>query len=247
MDITFAGEQELFFRYQKTQDAAMLDEILRQYSYIADILARRFVGKGLEFDDIYQSASIGLMNAAKRFDPQRGTRFSTFAAPTILGEIKRLFRDKGNCIRVPRRLYEIFSKANKMRNEELVKNGKMPSYAELSEALNVSQEKLAQAMLWGDTREVHSLEQPLDDRDVILFDCLGMEDNEFLMIENKDFIESFMQALPEREQQFLKYRYYEEMTQSQIAKLLGTSQMNISRLEKKLLAHLRQLYGQSMT
>lgn len=246
MDMTAEAERRLFMRYAAERNTAILDEIMTTYGYITEILARRFSGKGLEYDDIYQSASIGLMNAAMRFDPERGTRFATFATPTILGEIKRLFRDKGNCIRVPRRMYEIFSRANKLRNEELVKNGKMPSRAELSQALGVSLEQLSQAMYWGDSKEVHSLEQPLDDQDAILSDCIGMEDNEFLVIENRDFIKSFISTLSDKEKTFIRYRFYEEMTQSRIAQLMQTSQMNISRLEKKVLTHLRRFYEQTI-
>ena len=186
------------------------------------------------------------MNAIKRFDTKRGIRFATYATPTVLGEIKRLFRDKGNCIRVPRRMYEIFSKATKLRNEELIQTGKIPSQQELSLALDISEEQLAQAMYWGDTHEIRSLEQPLDDSDVLLSDCIGVEDNEFLIIENKDFIHGFMHSLPERERQFIRYRYYEELTQAKIAELMHTSQMNISRLEKKVLEHLRQLYQRTI-
>lgn len=246
MSLTQADEHDLFTRYHATQDVALLNEIVEEYAYITDILARRFVGKGLEFDDIYQSASIGLMNAAARFDPSHGTRFSTFATPTILGEIKRLFRDRGNCIRVPRRVYEIFSKANKLRNEELVKTGRLPSRAELSKALGVSEKQLSQAMYWGDSGGVHSLEQSSGDQDAILSDCIGIEDNEFLMIENKDFVDRFIHSLPEREQQFVRYRFYDEMTQTQIAQKMNTSQMNISRMEKKVLTHLRTVYEQNL-
>ncbi|MBR5236463.1 MAG: sigma-70 family RNA polymerase sigma factor [Clostridia bacterium] len=246
MDIAVSDEQTLFEQYCTTHDAALLDKIMDTYQYMTTILARRFVGKGLEYDDIYQSASIGLMNAVKRFDPSRGVRFSTFATPTILGEIKRLFRDKGNCIRVPRRMYEIFSKANTLRNEELVRTGKTPSLEELSQALGFSVEQLAQAMFWGDNRTVHSFEQSIDDEDAILADCIGVEDDAFLMIENHDFIESFIHSLPQREQQFIQYRFYEEMTQTEIAHLMHTSQMNISRLERKVLSHLRQFYDQSI-
>ncbi|MBE7035206.1 MAG: sigma-70 family RNA polymerase sigma factor [Ruminococcaceae bacterium] len=239
-------EQALFLQYQSTKDKALLSEIMETYSYITEILSRRFVGKGLEYDDIYQSASIGLMHAAKRFDPARGVRFVTFATPTILGEIKRLFRDKGNCIRVPRRLYEIFSRANKLRNEELVKTGKLPDRSELSQALGISVEQLAQALYWGDNQTIQSLEQPVEGQEAILADCIGMEDNEFLMIENRDFVESFLKTLSAQEQEFVKLRFYEEMTQTQIAQKMNTSQMNISRMEKKVLAHLRGMYTQSL-
>lgn len=242
----FAREQALFSRYAETKSLALLGEIVETYSYITEILSRRFVGKGLEYDDIYQSASIGLMMAVKRFDPKRGIRFTTFATPTILGEIKRLFRDKGNCIRVPRRLYEIFSRANKLRNEKLVKTGTLPDRDELSKALGISVEQLAQALYWGDNQAVQSLEQPLDGQEAILSDCIGMEDDEFLMIENRDFIEQFINSLPSREQEFIRYRYYDELTQTQIAERMNTSQMNISRMEKKVLSHLRRVYEETL-
>lgn len=247
MEVSIEKEQNLFARYKQTKDSSVLSEIVDIYAYIPEILARRFTGKGLEFDDIYQSACIGLVNAVKRFDTSRGTRFSTFATPTVLGEIKRLFRDKGNCIRVPRRMYEIFSKANKIRNEELVKTGRILGYQELAEKLDISIEQLAQAMYWGDTQEVYSLEQPLDEQDVILGDCIGMEDDKFLMIENKDFIDSFLNSLSDRERQIVKYRYYDELTQAKIAELMNTSQMNISRMEKKVLEHLRMMYKKTIS
>ncbi|MBE7036829.1 MAG: sigma-70 family RNA polymerase sigma factor, partial [Ruminococcaceae bacterium] len=220
MSIALSEEQELFARYQSSGDTSLLAEIMTTYSYITEILARRFTGRGIEFDDIYQSASIGLMNAVKRYNPSRGTRFSTFATPTILGEIKRLFRDKGNCIRIPRRLYETFVKANKIRNEELMKNGKMPTADELAQALDVPIEQIMQALHWGDHKEIHSLDYILNDQDTILSDCIGAEDNEFLMIENKDFVESCIRSLPEKEQEFIKFRFYDEMTQTEIAQLM---------------------------
>lgn len=246
MSITHSEEQDLFARYQSSGDASLLAEIMTTYSYITEILSRRFTGRGIEFDDIYQSASIGLMNAAKRYDPSRGTRFSTFATPTILGEIKRLFRDKGNCIRVPRRLYETFAKASKIRNEELMKSGKMPSVEELAETLDVPIHQVTQALHWGDLKEIHSLDYAIDEHDSLLSDCIGAEDNEFLMIENRDFVESGIRSLPDREQEFIRLRFYEEMTQTEIAQIMHTSQMNISRLEKRVLAHLRKIYEQSI-
>ncbi len=246
MGLSYEEERDLFIRLKETKDNALLNEIVKEYNSIAVVLARRFAGKGLEYDDIYQCACLGLMNAAKRFEPERGYRFSSYAVPSVMGEIRRLFRDKGNCIRVPRRMYEIFSKANKIRNEELVQTGTMPSYQELSETLGVKEEQLAQAMTWGENQNVRSLDQPLNDEDLLLADCIGVEDNEFLMIENKDFIQRFIGTLPEREKQFIHYRFYDELTQAKISQLMHTSQMNISRLEKKVLEHLRRFYQKSV-
>ncbi|MBR6729551.1 MAG: B/F/G family RNA polymerase sigma-70 factor, partial [Clostridia bacterium] len=190
MPNTALQEQELFLRYKNIPSQETLNEIMETYNYIPSLLSRRFAGKGLELDDIYQSACIGLMNAAKRFEPSRSVRFSTYATATVLGEIKRLFRDKKNCIRVPRQLYEIFSKANKLRNTQLVQSGTNPSRDELAKSLGVSASQLSHALYWGNTQEPTSLDQPIADTDALLADCIGMEDDEFLMIENKDFIES---------------------------------------------------------
>ncbi|MBE7022567.1 MAG: sigma-70 family RNA polymerase sigma factor [Ruminococcaceae bacterium] len=240
-------EQDLFLRYNAGKTPEVLEEIMEAYQHIPSLLSRRFAGKGLELDDIYQSACIGLMHAAKRFDTSRGVAFSTYATATVLGEIKRLFRDKKNCIRVPRHLYEIFSRANKIRNGQLVENGTLPDRDELAKQLGVSTKQLSQALYWGENRDACSLDQPIADGDALLADCIGIEDDEFLMIENKDFIDSFMRLLPEREQNFVRYRFYEEMTQSKIAELMNTSQTNISRMEKKVLDALRIFYEKSVS
>ena len=110
-----ASDAELFLRYQKTKDTAVRNEIIARYTYLAQIMARRFSGRGIDYDDLYQVACIGLLYAVERFDVSKDLKFTTFATPTIAGEIKRYFRDKGNFIRVPRRLYEIFSKAHRIR------------------------------------------------------------------------------------------------------------------------------------
>jgi len=247
MKVNETEEKEMFLRLSDPDTSAeALDTIMESYNYIPTLLSRRFAGKGLELDDIYQSACLGLMNAAKRFDSARGICFSTYASATVLGEIKRLFRDKKNCIRIPRQMYEIFSKANQLRNRHLVENGTLPSHEELAEALQVTSEQLSHALYWGDAQDVCSLDQPIADGDALFSDCIGMEDDEFLLIENKDFIESFMKRLTEKEKEFVHYRFYDEMTQSKIASLMGTSQMNISRMEKRVLALLRQFYEKTV-
>lgn len=246
MTHTQTDDKELFALLKNGEASNAMDKIIEKYDYIPALLSRRFAGKGLELDDIYQSARIGLINAAKRFDPARGILFSTYATATVLGEIKRLFRDKKYCIRVPRQMYEIFSKANQLRNSHLVENGTLPSHKELADALNVSPSQLSHALCWGDSQEPLSLDLSALDGEAIFSDCIGMEDDEFLMIENKDFIKSFMKRLDEKEQTFVRYRFYDEMTQSKIAELMGISQMNVSRMEKRVLLSLREFYEKTM-
>lgn len=242
---TFFPEEEhaLFEAYRDTGCEETRDILLQRYDYLPQILARRFCGRGIEYDDIYQCARIGLMNALTRFTPEKGVRFVTFATPTIIGEIKRLFRDKGNVIKVPRKLYEIFNKANKIKNARLLKDGAVLSVSELAELTGVSEELMTESLEWGDNHFVSSLEQAVHNSDETLFsNVVGMEDDHFLMIENQDFIKTFMDTLTSRERQFVKLRYYDGLTQDSIARRLNISQMNVSRMERRVLSELKQMY-----
>ena len=197
--------------------------LVDRYSYLAQILAKRFSGRGIDYDDLYQVACIGLLYAVERFDPSKGVKFTTFATPTISGEIKRYFRDKGNFIRVPRRLYEIFSKAHRIR---------VASGGDAVE--NSPREAMPQVI---------SIERELLNGDDMRFEhTLGQTDEGFLMVEEKDFVENCLKELNEEERQFIQKRYYEEQSQKQIAAYLGVSQMCVSRLERKLLKKLRDMY-----
>ena len=241
-------EKRLFEAYFSSKDTAIRDTLLAAYDYLPQILAHRFSGRGMEYDDIYQCARIGLMNALSRFEPEKNNRFSTYATPTIIGEIKRLFRDKGHFIKVPRRIYEIFSKAIKLKASHLTEGGEALTTKELAELSGVSEKQMEEALEWGDKQFVHSLEQFVcNGEDEMLFsNVVGVEDNQFLMIENREFISTFMNSLSERERDFVKLRYYDEMTQSSIAKKLGISQMNVSRMEKRVLAQLKELYFEAV-
>ena len=216
-------EKELFECYKKTGDVKLRNALVGRYAYLAQILAKRFSGRGIDYDDLYQVACIGLLYAVERFDPAKGVKFTTFASPTISGEIKRYFRDKGNFIRVPRRLYEIFSKAHRIR---------VASGGEVAEP--VLQESMPQVI---------SIERELLNGDDMRFEhTLGQTDEGFLMVEEKDFVDNCLKELSEDERQFIQKRYYEEQSQKQIAAQMGVSQMCVSRLERKLLKKLRDMY-----
>ena len=219
-----ASDAELFLKYQQTKDMSVRNEIIARYTYLAQIMARRFSGRGIDYDDLYQVACIGLLYAVERFDVSKDLKFTTFATPTIAGESKRYFRDKGNFIRVPRRLYEIFSKAHRIR----VANGGEPVEEKRSE------EPIPQVV---------SIEQEILGSDTVRFEhTLGQTDDGFLMVEDKDFVENCMKELSGQEREFIQKRYYGEQSQKQIAVSMGVSQMCISRLERKLLKKLRDMY-----
>lgn len=232
------SEYEMFSRYRETKDTKLRDEIVSSYIYIAEILSRKFVNRGVEYDDIYQVACLGILYAVERFDPNKGVKFATFATPTVMGEIRKYFRDKGNFIRIPRRLYEVFYKAEKIRrmSSEI-------SQEEIARILNIPEKTLESIYEIGDVSFIKSLEyEAYADGEMTLANVVGADDKNYLMIEDKDFVDSCMKNLTNEEREFVKYRYYEEKSQKEISEIMGTSQMQISRMEKKVLKKFRTMY-----
>ncbi len=235
---TETTEYELFSEYRRTGEMELRDKIVSSYIYIAEILSRRFINRGVEYDDIYQVACMGILLAVERFDPDKGVKFATYATPTVLGEIRKYFRDKGNFIRIPRRLYEIFYKAEKIR-----RSSSEISNAEIARILNLPENVVETACSIGDGSFIRSLEyEAYADGAMSLSNVIGTDDKNFLMIENRDFIDFCMSKLTQEEQEFLDCRYNREMSQKEIAEMQNTSQMQISRFEKRLLKKLRNLY-----
>lgn len=231
-------EYELFSEYRRTGDIHLRDKIVSSYMYIAEILSRKFVNRGIDYDDIYQVASMGVLYAVERFDPDRGVKFATYATPTVMGEIRRYFRDKGNFVRIPRRLYEVFYRA-----ERIKRTSADLTEAEIARRLNLPDEVIRKANDLGDMSFVKSLEyEAFADGSLSLSNLVGAEDNHFLMLENKDFIDYCMKQLNDTERKFVRLRYSDEMSQKEIAEIFGISQMQVSRMEKSILKKLRNLY-----
>ncbi len=234
-------EYELFKRYRLTKDRNLRDEIVEAYMYIAEILSRKFINRGIDYDDIYQVASLGILYAVERFDPDRGVKFATFATPTILGEIRNYFRDKGSFIKIPRRLYEIFYKA-----EHIKRNINGVSDEEVARILNISDADLRKIQEIGDFSFMKSLEyEAYADGEMSLSEVIGVEDNQILMLENRSVLEECLKALSQRERMFVEMRYSQELSQTEIAHELGLSQMQVSRIEKAVLKKLRDMYFNS--
>lgn len=232
------SEYEMFSRYRETKDTHLRDEIVSSYIYIAEILSRKFVNRGVEYDDIYQVACMGILYAVERFDPDKGVKFATYATPTVMGEIRKYFRDKGSFIRIPRRLYEVFYKAEKIKrmSSEI-------SHEEIARILNIPEKTLETVYEMGDVSFIKSLEyEAYADGEMTLSNVIGVEDKHYLMIEDKDFVDFCMDNLTEDERRFIEYRFYEEKSQKEISSIMETSQMQISRLEKRILKKLRTLY-----
>ncbi|MDK2800693.1 MAG: polymerase sigma-B factor [Clostridiales bacterium] len=240
-------EEQLFTIYHKTKDTFLRDQIIHKYLYIVDILTKKFLNRGVEYDDIYQVACIGLLQAVERYDVSKGVKFSSFATPTIIGEIKRFFRDKGNIIRVPRRIYEIYQKVNHARQALSQNLGRPPKVEEIAQYLNLSEETILEVIESANANTVQSLEQSVySDDKATLQELVGEEDTTFSAIEDRDFIEKSLSQFGEAEKEFIKQRYFKGKTQKQIAELLGVSQMYVSRMERKILEKFRRLYDKSV-
>ena len=181
---------------------------------------------------------MGVMYAVERFNPERGVSFATFATPTVLGEIRHYFRDRGNFIKVPRKLYEIFFRAEQLKR----RNNENITPEEISRILDIPVDVLKKAYNIGDMAFIKSLEdEAFADGNLTLSNLIGVDDNHFIMIENKDFIDYCMSRLNPKEGEFVRLRYFDELSQMQIAKKWGTSQMYVSRMEKKVLKKIRDM------
>ena len=220
------------------------DELVTLHLPLVQFLARRFRDRGEPLEDLVQVGTIGLIKAVDRFDPQRGVEFSTYATPTIVGEIKRHFRDKGWAIRVPRRLQELRMSLGQATAELSQKSGRSPTVAELAAHLGISEDEVIEGLEGAQAYSTTSLDAQVggDDGDdsPSLGDRLGSEDLDLEAVEYRESLKPLLAALPSRERRILALRFFHGMTQSEIADEVGISQMHVSRLLAKSLATLRE-------
>jgi RNA polymerase sigma-B factor len=221
--------------------ARVRDELVEIHLPLVEYLARRFRNRGEPLDDLVQVATIGLIKSVDRFDLERGVEFSTYATPTIVGEIKRHFRDKGWAIRVPRRLQELKLSLTKATGELSQKNGRAPTVAELARHLGLTEEEILEGLESANAYSAVSLDAPDggDDDSPAVADSLGMVDEALEGVEYRESLKPLLEQLPAREKKILMLRFFGGMTQSQIASELGISQMHVSRLLARTLAQLR--------
>jgi RNA polymerase sigma-B factor len=239
-------------RYRDTTDPAEKERIREQlvnaYHDFVYFLARKFQNRGEPLDDIVQVGYLGLIKAIERFDPDLGFEFTTFATLTVAGEIKRHFRDKGTAIRFPRRLQELHQSV--VRVNEQMKNelGREPTVAELAERLGVTPDDVTEAMEIGPAYVPLSLDQPIASGDGessrSVSEQIGGADPELDRVEMRDVLDRAMEHLTPRERSIMAMRFYEQMSQSEIARRLGISQMHVSRLQRAALEQLRKYVPQ---
>lgn len=230
-----------FAEYSRTQDVVLRDQLVGAHLGLAEYLARRFANRGEPLDDLFQVASLGLLKAVNRFDPDRGVEFSTYATHTIVGELKRHFRDKGWAVRAPRRMQELYLRLGKVVGTLGHELGRSPTIAELATEVEVSEEEVLEALEAGQAYRFASLDAPSggDGEGETLVTRLGAEDAGFGDAERRAVLSPLLAQLPERQQLIVRLRFFDGLTQSEIADRLGISQMHVSRLLARTVAQLR--------
>ncbi|MER5311027.1 RNA polymerase sigma factor SigF [Streptomyces sp. NPDC002773] len=223
------------------EKAELRNRLVRMHLPLVEHLARRFRNRGEPLDDLTQVATIGLIKSVDRFDPERGVEFSTYATPTVVGEIKRHFRDKGWAVRVPRRLQELRLSLTTATAELSQQHGRSPTVHELAERLGISEEEVLEGLESANAYSTLSLDVPdTDDESPAVADTLGAEDEALEGVEYRESLKPLLEDLPPREKRILLLRFFGNMTQSQIAQEVGISQMHVSRLLARTLASLRE-------
>jgi RNA polymerase sigma-B factor len=230
-----------FVTFARTGDVGLRDELVAAHLGLAEYLARRFANRGEPLDDLVQVASLGLLKAVGRFDPERGVEFSTYATHTIVGELKRHFRDRGWAIRAPRRMQELYLRLGKVVGSLGQELGRSPTIAELAAETQVSEEEVLEALEAGQAYRFASLDAPAggDGEGETMGARFGADDPEMLGAEQRATLSPLLQQLAPREQLILHMRFFEGLTQSEIAGRLGISQMHVSRLLARSVAQLR--------
>ena len=239
-----AGDR--FVEYRTTRDRSLRDELILEHVGLARALATRYANRGEPLDDLSQVAMVGLLKAVERFEPERGLAFSTFATPTITGEIKRHFRDRAWAIRVPRSLQELALKIGTASGELAHTLGRSPSVPEIAEALDVDVEDILEAMEANRSFSTDSLDTPRDDdRSALAERAVSTTDRGFEDVEHRSIVEDLLARLPEREQTIVRLRFEQGLTQTEIAKRVGISQMHVSRLLAASLRTMRERLDQA--
>lgn len=238
-------DNRLFAEYRRTGDVRLRNEIVEKYLYIAAVLAKKFVGRGVDYDDLYQVAALALVKGVERFDETKGLQFSTFITPTITGEIKNYFRDRSRLVRLPRKVSELRVNIKRASEEILAETGRKPSAKELAYRLGVSEEEVVRAAEAGG---VVSLDRPVeqDEEGMSFYDVIPAEEDTFENIENKDAVYAALKTLTAPERELVDCRFGKELSQVETARRMGVSQMYVSRMERKILGKLKENLSKSI-
>lgn len=236
---------ELFNRYKENPTTELRNKIVEENLYMVDILIRKYLNKGVDYDDLYQVGALALVSAVERFDVSKGYEFRSFATPTILGEIKKYFRDKQWSLKVPRRLKEIATKTQEVKSELSIKLGRTPKIDEIAEATGFSNEQIMQALESAKAYGTYSLEGVLagsaEENGIDPLErYIGFEDLGYERVEINEIVSKVLEKFSETYRFIFKERFIENKSQAVIAKELGVSQMTISRAEKSIVEQFKK-------
>jgi RNA polymerase sigma-B factor len=237
------SDKVLLRRYHEQGDLAARKQLIEQYMSLVRSLARRYAYRGEQLEDLVQIGAIGLIKAIDRFDVNRGVELTTYATPNIIGEIKRHFRDRGWSVRVPRGLQELNIQLSRLIEDLTVQNGRSPTIPELAKAAGVTDEEVLEALESGRAYSSLSLSAGSggqdDDGELDPLESLGTEEHQYEVSEDRAVLAPGFRVLDERERKILHLRFFEGLTQSQIAQQVGISQMHVSRLIRRSLEKMR--------
>ncbi|MGN0712918.1 MAG: SigB/SigF/SigG family RNA polymerase sigma factor [Anaerovoracaceae bacterium] len=236
---------DLFKEYAKNPTIELRNQLVEENLYMVDILIRKYLGKGVDYDDLYQVGALALVSAVERFDPEKGFEFKSFATPTILGEIKKYFRDKQWSLKVPRRMKEISSKVQEVKDQLTTSLGRAPTLEEISENTGFSHEQIMQAMESAKAYGTFSLDSAGnslgdDGEENLLEKYVGFEEIGYERIEINEIITTVLEKLSDTYRYVFRERFLFNKSQSEIAQALGVSQMTVSRAEKAIVERFKK-------
>jgi len=245
MSLQMDNEAERLFReYARTKDQRVRDQLIAMHQNLVRFLAGKFANRGEPLEDLVQVGLIGLVNAVDRYDADRGNKFSTYATPTIVGEIRRYFRDKAWSLKVPRRLQELNQAANKAVDNLAVKLGRSPTIPEIARAIGATEEETLEAIELGNAYDTVSLDSRMssesDSAPMTLAEFVGGEDETLVALQKYGDLTAAIESLDEREKAIIVLRFFQDMSQAEVAKKLNISQMHVSRLQHRALENLKR-------
>jgi len=238
--------QELFRLLRATGNPAVRDHLIQRHEGLVRHVANSYRDSGVPYGDLIGVGHIGLVNAVDRYDPERGTKFATFAVPTIRGELRRYFRDSTWGLRVPRRVQELSLQVREVKEDLTRTLGRSPTYAELAGSLSVSEEAVIEAVEVANQYELASLQEPStdggeEDSGLSISDRAGELDANLKLLDERDELRWALDQLTPRQRVIIVMRYFQELSQQQVADRLGISQMHVSRLQRRAIDQLRQI------
>ena len=234
--------ERLLALWHQTRQPEIRDRLVEAHLYIAEIIARKFSGRGVDYDDLYQVASLALFKAIGRYDPERGIQLSSFVTPGMVGEVKNYFRDKSRTIRPPRRSTELIRLVESARQELTQQLSRSPRVDEIAVHANLTEDEVLEGLEAASMQPVSLDQQTVDeDEDLTLRQAIGTEEKGYSEFENADLLRRSMDQLTPKQQEVIRLRFFENLSQREVAQRTGVSQMSVSRTERSALERLRQL------